>query len=396
MNEVVKAKVRQAADLLREFDVPLWIVQFARETNDNRQPIGDLAVGASVTWPAAFVVSASGESTAIVGTGDLDNVRAVGAYDRVIGYVKDVGPPLLDLLAAEKPDRIAVSYSEGDEGADNITYGMFLMLQHLLNGTEWATRLMSAETILVSLRARKLPLEVDRIRGAVGVTLDLFQEIERMFRVGMTESELHFAVRRSIDRAGITTAWDERYDPVVNFGPDSAFGHAPPGTIRLEHGMVAHVDLGVKQHGYCSDLQRSWYVLRPGETNPPEDVQRAFEAVRKSLQVGYAALRPGVPGYAVDAAARQILIDAGYEEPQFSLGHQLGQSAHDAGALLGPRWPRYGQRPEMLVEEGNVFSLEFALKTSAGTIGVEEDVLVTSSGAEYLTPPQTELNCLPL
>lgn len=396
MNEIVTAKVRQAADLLREFDVPLWIVQFARESDDNRQPVADLAVGASVTWPAVFVVTASGESTAIVGTGDVDNVKAVGAYDRVIGYVKDVGPPLLDLLAGASPDRIAVSYSEVDEGADNITHGMFLVLQRLLAGTEWQTRLVSAERILIPLRARKLPVEVSRIKDAVGVTLGLFQEIERMLRVGLTEKELHFDVRRSIERDGLSTAWDERYDPVVNFGPDSAFGHAPPGAIRLEPGMLVHVDLGIKQQGYCSDLQRSWYLLRSGETRPPSEVQRAFDAVRESLHVGFKALRPGVPGYEVDSAARQILLDAGYEEPQFSLGHQFGQSAHDAGALLGPRWPRYGRRPEMLVEEGNVFSLEFALKTSAGTVGLEEDVFVTSAGAEYLAPPQTELTCLSL
>jgi Xaa-Pro aminopeptidase len=79
------------------------------------------------------------------------------------------------------------------------------------------------------------------------------------------------------------------------------------------------------------------------------------------------------------------------EEGGFALGHQLGQSTHDGGCLLGPRWPRYGNRPEMTVEEGNVFTLEYALPSPAGTIGLEEDVVVTENGAEYLGTPQTEL-----
>jgi Xaa-Pro aminopeptidase len=88
------------------------------------------------------------------------------------------------------------------------------------------------------------------------------------------------------------------------------------------------------------------------------------------------------------------MTDAGYEEPEFAFGHQLGQFAHDGGCLLGPRWPRYHSRPLMEVEAGNVFTLEFAVPTPAGTIGLEEDVLVTRAGAEYLSPPQTELRCL--
>ena len=45
----------------------------------------------------------------------------------------------------------------------------------------------------------------------------------------------------------------------------------------------------------------------------------------------------------------------------------------------------------MVVEAGNVFTLEYALPTSAGTIGLEEDILVTATGAEYLSVPQTAL-----
>ncbi len=393
-DNLVAEKVRQAASLLVEFDIPLWIVQFARESIEHSQPVGNLAVGTSVTWPAAFVITQHGESTAIVATLDMDNVRGVGAYDTIVGYVHDIAPPLLELLERVDPARIGLSFSESDEGADNITHGMFLLLSRILAGTRFANRLVSAEPVLTALRARKTPEEVRRIRNSIELTMPLFAEIEERLALGMTERELFDLVHASMASSGVTAAWDPGYDPTVNFGPDSSFGHAGPGNIRLEPGMLVHVDLGVKSMGYCSDLQRTWYVLREEETHAPDEVQSAFETLCRALQTGFEALAPGVPGYQVDAVARKVLTDAGYEEPSFSLGHQLGQSTHDAGALLGPRWPRYGNRPELLVEQGNVFTLEYGLHTSAGTIGLEEDVLVSAKGAEYLSRPQTELMCL--
>ena len=391
MGDIVAAKVTHASELLREFSIPLWIVQFARESYDHPQPVQELTVGCSVTWPAAFIVTEDGHSVAIVGTGDVANVESVGAYREVVGYVRDVGPPLREVLERFKPDRIGVSYSLNDDGADNISHGMYLTLEGLLKETPYASRLVSADRVLIALRARKQAVEVDRIRASIDTTQELFQAIERELRPGVAEYQISDIVHEIVESQGMGMAWDRKYDPVVNFGPDSSFGHAGPGEITLEPGMLVHVDLGVKRNGYCSDLQRMWYLLRANEDEAPADVQAPFDAVVRSMQAGFDALRPGIAGWQVDAAARTVLTDAGYEEPAFALGHQLGQSTHDGGALLGPRWPRYGNRPEMPVEEGHVYTLEYALQSPAGIIGVEEDVLVTSDGAEYLCPPQTQL-----
>jgi len=61
--------------------------------------------------------------------------------------------------------------------------------------------------------------------------------------------------------------------------------------------------------------------------------------------------------------------------------------------LLGPRKPRY-DRPDLIevpVLEGMVFTLEPGVMTPYGRCGLEEDVVVTPNGAEFLTPPQKEL-----
>jgi Xaa-Pro aminopeptidase len=391
VDDTIAAKVEQARALLREFDLPVWIAQFGRETFDHPEPVQHLVVGTSITWPAAFVIATDGTATAIVGTGDVANVRDVGAYPDVVGYVKDVGPPLRELLERLNPPRIGISYSRSDDSADCMTHGMYLLLEESLRGTPWVTTLVPAEDVLTRLRARKLPMEVARIRRAIAETTRTFEQIDGLLVRGVTERRLFEAIHALMQEAAMIPAWDGRYDPVVNFGPESKFGHAGPGDIELEPGMLVHVDFGVKLDGYCSDLQRMWYILRDDEDAPPPEVQRPFDTLVASLRTGFDALKPGMAGWEVDEAARGVLIKAGYAEPEFALGHQLGQSCHDGGGLLGPRWPRYGTRPLVAVEAGNVFTIEFAVQTPAGIIGLEEDVLVTSGAAEYLSTPQTQL-----
>jgi Xaa-Pro aminopeptidase len=174
--------------------------------------------------------------------------------------------------------------------------------------------------------------------------------------------------------------------PIVNVGPESEAGHASPrDDLRVEPGHLVHVDLGVRLDGFCSDLQRMWYVRRAGEAAPPEDVRRAFATVVRAIEAGAAALRPGVLGHEVDAAARQRVTAAGYPEFKHGLGHGLGRAVHDGGTLLGPRWPCYGTTTERAVEAGNVFTLELGVPTAAGFIGLEEDVLVTAQGCVFLS-----------
>lgn len=391
MDRIIAAKIGQARNILREQGLAAWIVQFARETFDHPQPVQELLVGTTITWPAAFIVPVDGPATAIVGTGDVSVVQEVGAYPRVIGYVQDIVPVLRDVLAELDPDRIAVSYSMDDDGADNISHGMFLMLCEALAGTPYADRLTPADEVLVSLRARKLPAEIESIQGAVDATVELFTELQGWLRPGAQEDEIASRLQQALLMRGLNVAWDPRYDPIVSFGPGAVHGHGRPGPSRLEPGMLAHIDFGVKQDGYCSDLQRTYFLAGANDGSPPEDVQRAFTTLIASIDAGVRALRPGVTGWEVDAAARAVLVDSGYEDPEFAFGHQLGQSTHDGGCLLGPRWARYGTRPQLTVEESNVFTVEHALDTSRGMIGLEEDVVVTRDGAQYLTDPQREL-----
>ena len=208
----------------------------------------------------------------------------------------------------------------------------------------------------------------------------------------MSELEIADLMHGEIERRGLGYAWGRDHCPAVNAGPEKDVGHSPPGELRTRRGELLHVDFGVSRAGYCSDLQRVWYFLDEGETSGPDDVRSAWDALWASVDAGADALRPGAAGWEVDAAARASLVAAGYTEPMHALGHQLGRAAHDGGTTLAPRWDRYGASPFGLVEAGNVFTLEYGTAVPGrGYIGLEEDLLVTADGVEWLSTPQREL-----
>jgi Xaa-Pro aminopeptidase len=152
------------------------------------------------------------------------------------------------------------------------------------------------------------------------------------------------------------------------------------------------MDFGAKVNGYCSDLQRTFYALAEGEREAPEDVKKGFATIVRAVAEAKRAMKPGVAGVDVDAVARGIVTAAGYAEFPHALGHQVGRFAHDGTALLGPAWEKYAQKPFQKLEEGMVFTIEPRLTVAGkGVVTIEEMVVVTKDGAEWLSRPQTEL-----
>jgi Xaa-Pro aminopeptidase len=388
---LIQEKLKQAVQILDEFDVDLWLT-FVRETSMSPDPALDLIAGVDVTWQSAFLVSRNGRHTAIVGFYDGENVRNLNAYDEVVGYHEGIAQHLLAALKQYDPARIAINYSENDVAADGLSHGLYLALQGYLAGTPYADRLESAEKIIAAVRGRKSLAEVARVRQAIAITEQLFDEVEQFARPGMTQRQIANFVQQRVDGLGLGYAWPKPFNPIVTCGPESAVGHAAPGDVVLQKGQTLHLDLGIKKDDYCSDIQRMWYVLDDGETEAPPEVLRAFDVVYGAIKAGEAVLRPGMPGWEVDKAARDYIVDNGYPEYKHAFGHLLGRSAHDGATILGPRWERYAGICEMPVEVGNIFTLELhVVVPDRGVMSLEEDVLVTADGVEYLSTPQTAL-----
>ena len=391
MKQLIQEKLQQATAILNELDVDCWMT-LVRETSMQPDPALDLIAGVDVTWQSAFIISRSGKHVAIVGHFDSENVHNLEAYDEVIGYHEGIGAHLRQVLEELNPTNIAINYSENDVAADGLRLGLYRALLNHLDGSLFAERLISAEKIIAALRGRKSPTEVELVRQAVATTEKLFDEVEAFAKPGMTQKQIAEFVRGRIDEMGLGYAWPKPFNPIVTCGPESAIGHAAPGDVVLQKGHTLHLDLGVKQDEYCSDIQRMWYVLDDGETEAPPEVQHAFDVVLGAIQAGESCLKPGTPGWQVDEAAREFIVDNGYPEYMHAFGHLLGRAAHDGATVLGPKWERYAGICELPVEVGNIFTLELhVVVPERGIMSLEEDVLVTETGVEYLSSPQTTL-----
>ena len=210
---------------------------------------------------------------------------------------------------------------------------------------------------------------------------------------GLTEKQFAAMIVEEMHRTpGLSTAWEQEHCPAVFTGPDSAGAHAGPTDRAIEPGHIVNVDFGVRRNGFCSDLQRTWYVLRAGETQAPAAVQRGFDTILKSIRDAAAAIRPGVTGAAIDDVARGVVTAAGYDEYPHGTGHQIGRVAHDGGGGLLPRWERYGDRPLLPIEAGQCFTIEPRLTVAGHGIATCEDIVVVEEGgAKFLSRPQEAL-----
>ncbi|HSG00431.1 MAG TPA: Xaa-Pro peptidase family protein [Vicinamibacterales bacterium] len=362
----------------------LWLV-FLQETSVYAEPVLDYVIGQDVTWQSAFLYTAGGEAVAIVGNFDVDSFEARGCFDRVVGYTQGIGDDLKAELRRLNPRRIALNFAADNPAADGLTHGLYLLLESFFSELGMKDRVVSANAVVRSVRGRKTTEEERRLTTAVRKTEEAFRQLCAETLVGLTEQQIAARIHELAQRAGCGLA----FSSIVNAGTKSALGHTQPGEARFEAGDLLHLDFGFVYRDYCADLQRCVYALRPGETAPPEELTRAFDAVAQTIQHAFAELAPGKRGCDIDASARKFIIAQGYPAYAHALGHQLGRSVHDGGALIGPEWARYGDSPRWPLEVGQVFTLE--LEATVPTIGyasLEEDVIITEQGARWLSTPQ--------
>lgn len=391
---IQREKLDQAATILDEHDIDCWLT-FVRESEETPDPIQRLTVGQDVTWQSAFLVTRAGRRIAILGGPDGAIARQLGLYPDVRTYDESFVPVLRQALRELDPQTIAINYSASDVSADGLSHGMYLQLMAALARTPYRQRLVSAAPVIGPLRSRKTPAEQARMREAIAITEELFAQVTAFLAPGRTERQVGELLHGELRRHALGASWAWEECPIVNAGVASEAGHAGPTDLAMRPGDLIHIDFGVKHEGYCSDMQRMWYLRgTSADREPPDDVRRAFAACVAAIEAGRKRLRAGVIGWQVDAAARASLTDAGYPEYKHALGHSVGIACHDGGPLLGPRWPRYGDTPERPIERDAIYTLELGTATSRGYIGLEDEVLVTERDARFIAPAQTELICV--
>jgi len=389
---MVKEKIEQAVRILQEMDMDMWMT-FGRESHTSEDPCADLVVGTGYTWQSAFIITRGGKTIAIVGSLDAAEFEKKGDYETVIPYVGGITDSLLTVLEDLNPRTIALNYSVDDVMADGLSHGMYLFLARILENTPFASRIVSSEKVMAALRGRKSVEEVRRIRYAIDETERLYGEVSTVIRPGMTERRIHdWFVDRMAD-LGYEPSWDINHCPSVFTGiPESGEAHTGPTDKKIERGHVLNMDFGLRINEYCSDLQRTWYILREGEETAPPEVMKGFQAVVDAIALAAETVRPGMEGWVVVDVARQHIVGCGFEEYQHALGHQVGRSAHDGAGLFCPKWERYGDLPYLHVEEGQVYTLEPRVRIPHyGVATVEEIIQVTPEGGKFLSSFQREI-----
>ncbi len=388
---LVREKVDQAIGVLREEGIDAWVL-LGRESDVLGDPSLPFIAGTSVTWESAFILTATGERIAIVGTADVPNVEGTGAYSEVIGYVQGMSGPFRETIERLDPGSIALNFSPGNYMADGLTYGMWLNVQGWLAGTPFLDRVVTGEDIVTKVRGRKSAEEIRRIRAAVDTTVEIWEALTAWLRPGLTEIEIQSFMHAECERRGIGTSWDRRYCPTVTAGPDSPVGHTLPGEFKTTPGQLLRIDFGVNQEDYTSDMQRTFYFLREGETEAPAAAREPFAHIDAAIQMAAAAIKPGLKGWEIDKIARDYFAEQGLPAWNYGLGHQMGRACHDGGVLLGPRWERYGELPNQVIEANHVYVLETGFSIpDFGLAVIEDDFVVTETGIEWLAPPQRKL-----
>ena len=388
---MIKEKINQAIEILKEENIDCWLT-FVRETSTIPDPAMDMIVGTGVTWQSAFIITSAGETLAIVGSLDKANQEDHGYYPTIIGYLESIENDLITALKKINPNKIAINYSLNSPTADGLSHGMYLQLMTYLKDTPFANKLVSSEPILNKLRGRKSDSEIERVKNSIKVTLKMFDQVGTFIGPGKSEKDVARFLLDQVENQGIDLAWDPDHCPAVFTGPDTAGAHAGPTDRHVQTGHVLNIDFGVKIDGYCSDLQRSWYVLKEGEEDAPEEVKRGFKVIFDSISFAAEAIKPGKTGFEIDTIARDHIVSNGYEEYPHALGHQIGREAHDGGGLLGPKWERYGSLPDIVLDKNQLFTIEPRLTIKDyGIATIEEIVVITDDGCVFLSDRQTEI-----
>ena len=377
-------KMRQACGIVQEEGVDVWLI-IARETIMNNDPVLQLISPVEFGGMTCIFITREGSSIALASQLDNVGLEQTKTSDEIVCYGMDFEAGFAAMMQRLAPKTVALNYSR-DVAADGLTHGMYLYLMELFTKCGFNGEITSAERIIGKLRGRKTPEEIHRIRKATKVTERILHEVTDFITEGVSQKDIYDFCQKRIKHYGVEDAWDHDQNPGVFIGPNPVIGHAGPGNRRAEKGNLINLDFGVKVDGYCSDIQRTYYLPCDGETDVPQVYKEHLANLHRAIDKGVALMKPGNAGWQPDRAARDGLIEQGYPEFKYSFGHQVGRAAHDGGVSMTRH--RLGGAGEALLEEGLVLTIDANLYLDRGRIGQEDVAYITKNGAEFISERQ--------
>jgi Xaa-Pro aminopeptidase len=321
--------------------------------------------GAVVASPHRLTLIVDGRyrTAAHARANDLDGLEVVqlptsGSYDEAIVAV-------LGTLG-----NVRVGFEEG-----HITVRQHRSLLAKLADTRSGVDLVATEGLVERRRAVKDAWELQTLREAGRRLSDAAKCIIPKALAGQRERQVAAAIDAELRRAGFDKP---AFDTIVAAGPNSAMPHYRAGDDQLADGQLVILDFGGLLNGYAVDMTRTIAVGGPDRRQ-----RRLLEQVAEAQMAAFDAIMIGRPATDVDRAARDVLEREGLGEAfSHGTGHGMGLEVHER-----PRVAKY--RPELPAEPlqaGMVFTLEpGAYLEGWGGVRIEDDVVVTTAGAEWLT-----------
>ncbi|HWZ44465.1 MAG TPA: Xaa-Pro peptidase family protein [Candidatus Saccharimonadales bacterium] len=238
-------------------------------------------------------------------------------------------------------------------------------------------QIVSATPVTAGCRMIKSPYELQLMKLANQVTLAAYEAAYLSTREGMTQHDFADLVAAAHRQQGFQGGAG------VQVGENSALPHGSAKPQVIREGTILLMDGGCTIEGYESDISRTVVLGKP-----TDKMKKNFEIVHRAQQAALAAAKPGVQCQAVDAAARKVIIDAGYGPDYKFFSHRLG---HGIG-MDGHEWPYLVRGNTQLLEPNMCFSDEPGIYIR-GEFGVrlEDDMYITEHGAELFTPPSPSL-----
>ncbi len=241
---------------------------------------------------------------------------------------------------------------------------------------------VSGTPVTMPCRIIKSAAELALMQKANDITVAAIKVGISQLKEGMLPAELSSIVNAAHEQLG--------GDPdfaLCLFGEASAFPHGTTQPRKLQKGDIVLMDCGCKVQGYCSDITRT--IVFGAE--PTKRQQQIWDLEHQAQSAGFAAAKIGTACEAVDAAARKVIINAG-----FGPGYQLPGLPHRTGhgiGMDGHEWGNMVKGNQQLLEPGMCFSIEPTISI-VGEFGVrfEDCVYMTASGPKWFSQPAKSIH----
>ena len=245
------------------------------------------------------------------------------------------------------------------------------------------TELVPLGRAVEEIRMAKDEQEIALLARACDITSRAFEQVVPLIRPGVTERELAISLERAMTDLG---ADGLAFDTIVASGPNGAIPHHEPSGRRFEAGDMITVNCGARFQGYHADMTRTVVLGEPAAWQ-----QTIYALVAAAQAAGIEAAVPGADVRAVDAAARNLIAEAGHGEHfQHGLGHGVGLEVHEAPIMGYGRTGTLGDRVPITVEPGIYLPgqggvrIEDTLVVRAGTGTAAPQELLTTTTRELL------------